>query len=97
MPLDIVVRNGERIQQTAKRITKIIKSMRLLAREGSRDRFCPTPVSRIVEGAGIIKERFKHHSVNLLLPSIDPALCVSCREVQIRKCWLTCFRMRLTQ
>ena len=31
----------------------------------------------------LCKERFKHHSVNLLLPSIDPALCVSCREVQI--------------
>jgi len=84
VPLDIVVRNGERIQQTARRITKIIKSMRLLAREGSHDRFSPTPVSRIVEEAlELCQERFKHHSVNLLLPSIDPALSVSCREVQI--------------
>jgi PAS domain S-box-containing protein len=82
--LDIVVRNGERIQQTAKRITKIIKSMRLLAREGSHDRFCLTPVSRIVEEAlELCKERFKHHSVNLLLPDIDPRLSVSCRETQV--------------
>ena len=84
VPLDTVVRNGERIQQTARRITRIIKSMRLLARESSHDPFRPTPVSRIVEEAlELCKERFKHHSVNLLLPNIDPALCVSCREVQI--------------
>jgi PAS domain S-box-containing protein len=84
VPLDVVVRNGERIQQTAKRITNIIKNMRLLAREGSQDKSCPTPVSRIVEEAlEVCKERLKDYSVNLLLPRIDPALCVSCREVQI--------------
>lgn len=84
VPGDILVRDGERIQQTAKRITKIIRSMRLLAREGSQDKFWPTPVSKIVEEAlEVCKERFKNHSVNLLLPSIDPTLSVSCREVQI--------------
>ena len=84
VPLEIVVRNGERIQQTANRITKVIKSMRHLAREGSQDTFCPTPVAKIVEEAlEVCKERFKDHSVNLLLPSIDPTLCVSCREVQV--------------
>lgn len=84
VPPDIVVRDGERIQQTARRITNIIKNMRLLAREGSQDRFRPTPVSKIVgEALEVCKERFKDHSVNLLLPRIDPALCVSCREVQI--------------
>jgi C4-dicarboxylate-specific signal transduction histidine kinase len=84
VPLDIVVRSGERILQTAWRITKIIRSMRLLAREGSNDRCSPTPVARIVEEAlEVCQERFKDHSVKLLLPDIDPAWCVSCREVQI--------------
>ena len=84
VPLEILVRNSERIHQTANRITKIIKSMRHLAREGSQDRFCPTPVAKIVEEPlEVCKERFKDHCVNLLLPSIDPALYVSCREVQI--------------
>jgi PAS domain S-box-containing protein len=84
VPPDIVVRNGERIQQTATRITKIIRSMRILAREGSHDKFCSTPVSRIIEEAlEVCRERFKDHSVNLLVPSIEPTLCVSCREVQI--------------
>jgi two-component system CheB/CheR fusion protein len=84
VPLEIVVRNGERIQQTANRLAKMIKSMRYLAREGSQDSFCPTPVAKIVEEAlEVCKQRFKDHSVNLLLPSIDPTLCVLCREVQV--------------
>ncbi len=84
VPADIVVQNSERIQQTAKRITKIIRSMRLLAREGSQDQFRPTLVSRIVEEAlEVCTERFKVHSVELRLPAIDPALCISCREGQI--------------
>ncbi len=41
-------------------------------------------VSRILEEAlGVCQERFRQHSVNLLLPEIDPALSVLCREVQI--------------
>jgi PAS domain S-box-containing protein len=84
VPLEIVVRNGERIVQTANRIARIIKSMRHLAREGSRDKIRPTPVTRILEETlEVCQERFKSHGVNLLLPDIDPALSVSCREVQI--------------
>jgi PAS domain S-box-containing protein len=84
VPIEIVRRNGERIVQTANRIAKIVKSMRHLAREGSQDRLRPTPVSRILEETlEVCKERFKNHSVTLLLPHIDPAIYVSCREVQI--------------
>ncbi len=83
-PLEIVVRNGERIQQAANRIGKIIKSMRYLAREGAQDRLCPVPVARIVKATlEVCKERFTNHSINVFLPSVDPALCVACREVQI--------------
>jgi PAS domain S-box-containing protein len=86
VPTAIVVRTGERILQTANRITKIIKSMRHLAREGSRDMPSPTAVAKIVEETlEVCKELFKNYSVALLLPSIDPALCVSCREVQIEQ------------
>jgi C4-dicarboxylate-specific signal transduction histidine kinase len=81
---EIAVRYGERILQTANRIIRVIKSMRQLAREGSRDRVNPTPVSRILEETlEVCKERFKDHSVNLLLPRIDADLSVDCREVQI--------------
>ncbi len=84
VPLEMVARNAERIQQTGNRISKIIKSMRHLAREGSQGRLCPARVAKIVEEAlEVCKERFRHYSVNLLLPNIDPALCISCREIQI--------------
>jgi len=33
----------------------------------------------------VCEERFKYHSINLLLPKIDPALMVSCRDVQIEQ------------
>jgi C4-dicarboxylate-specific signal transduction histidine kinase len=84
VPPKIAERNSERILQTANRITKIIKSMRHLSREGSQDSVRPTLVSKIVEEAlEVCRARFKDHAVRLLLPRIDPALTVSCREVQI--------------
>jgi len=84
VPVEVALSNGERVLQTANRIAKIIKSMRHLAREGSQDKARPTPVSRILDEAlEVCKERFKNHSVDLLLPNIDPALSVCCREVQI--------------
>jgi PAS domain S-box-containing protein len=86
VPLKIAERDSARILHTANRITKIIKSMRHLAREGSHDRVRPTLVFKIVdETLEVCKERFKDHGVHLLLPSIDPALSVSCREVQIEQ------------
>jgi C4-dicarboxylate-specific signal transduction histidine kinase len=86
VPLETVLQNAERIQQTANRIVKIVKSLRQLSREGSQDRVFPVPVARIVEQAlEVCKQRFKDHSVDLLLPDIDPALFVSCREVQIEQ------------
>jgi len=86
VPLEIVVRNADRILQTANRITKIVKSMRHLSREGSQDAMRPALVSKMVdETLEVCKERFNYHAVNLLLPSIDPAVSVWCREVQIEQ------------
>jgi PAS domain S-box-containing protein len=86
VPLAIAKRNSERILETANRITRIIRSMRQLAREGSQDRARPASVAKIVEETlEVCEERFKSHSINLLLPKIDPALMVSCRDVQIEQ------------
>ena len=86
VPLAIAKRNSERILDTTNRITRIIRSMRQLAREGSQDRVRPASVAKIVEGTlEVCEERFKYHSINLLLPKIDPALMVSCRDVQIEQ------------
>lgn len=82
----IVVRNSQRILETANRITRIIKSMRQLAREGSQDRFRPVSVAKIVEDTlEVCKERFRHHSVQLFAPDVNPGLTVPCREVQVEQ------------
>ena len=84
VPLPIILRNSERILETTNRITRIIKSMRHLAREGSNDVVRPASVAKIVERTlEICGELFRHHSVNLLVPKIDPTLVVLCREVEI--------------
>jgi len=84
VPREIALRNSERIVQTANRIAKIIKSMRHLVREGSQDKMRPTHAAKIVEETlEVCRERFKNHSVKLLVPSIDPTVTVFCRKVQI--------------
>jgi PAS domain S-box-containing protein len=86
VPLEIALRNGERIVETSDRIARIIKSMRHLAREGSHDKIRPTAATKIVEETlEVCRERFKYHGVHLLVSDIDPALSVSCREVQIEQ------------
>ena len=84
VPMEIALRNSERIVQTANRIAKVIKSMRHLVREGSQDKMRPAHAAKIVEETlEVCRERFKNHSVKLLVPNIDPTITVFCRKVQI--------------
>jgi len=84
VPLDSLLRAGARIQQTADRISKLVKSLRQISRDGSADPVQRASVAEIVEHAlELCKERFRVHSVRLETPMVDAALHVSCREVQI--------------
>jgi len=84
VPLKALEAASTRIRQTADRISKIVKSLRQTAREGSTDPFQRASVGEIVEQAlELCKERFRVHSVRLETPIVDPALNISCREVQI--------------
>jgi C4-dicarboxylate-specific signal transduction histidine kinase len=84
IPAEMVVRAMTRVRQTADRIAKIVRSLRTIAREGSKDEFFPVAVGRILEETlEICRERFRANSVRLLLPAIDANLKVACREVQI--------------
>jgi C4-dicarboxylate-specific signal transduction histidine kinase len=84
VPLKALEAASTRIRQTADRISKIVKSLRQTAREGSTDPFQRASVGEIVEQAlELCKERFRVHSVRLDTPRVDPALHISCREVQI--------------
>jgi len=71
-----------RIKQTADRISKIVKSLRQIAREGRADPFQWASVGDIVEQAlELCRERFRVHSVLLHTVLPDPELRVFCREV----------------
>jgi PAS domain S-box-containing protein len=84
VPLEALQAASSRIQQTANRISKIVKSLRQTAREGSTDPFQRASIAEIVEHAlELCKQRFRVHSVRLETPNIDPTLYIYCREVQI--------------
>jgi PAS domain S-box-containing protein len=86
VPPEVVARNSARIRETADRIARIVKSLRQISREGSRDKFNLTHVGNVVEATlAICRERFRANSVKLLLPQAIPELSVSCREVQIEQ------------
>ena len=83
-PPEIVARNGTRIRETCNRIARIIKSLRLISREGSGDKSQPTPIAKILdETLEVCTARFKAKAVKLRLPDQIPELNVRCREVQI--------------
>jgi PAS domain S-box-containing protein len=84
VPLKALQAASSRIKLTANRISKIVKSLRQTAREGSTDPFQRASIAEIVEQAlELCKERFRVHSVRLETPRVDPSLHISCREVQI--------------
>jgi len=75
---------SSRIKRTADRISKIVKSLRQIARKGNNDPFQRASAAEIVEQVlDLSRERFRVHSVSLDTTVIDPDLFVLCREVQI--------------
>jgi PAS domain S-box-containing protein len=80
----VVLKNCNRISQTADRISRIVRSLRHVAREGSADEFRETPVGEIVdETLELCAERFRAHNIPLAVSAVDPAAVISCREAQI--------------
>ena len=84
VPLGALQSAGTRIKHTADRITRIVKSLRQIARDGSADPFQLASVCEIVEQSlELCRDRFRVHSVRLDVPTIDPGVHISCREGQI--------------
>jgi PAS domain S-box-containing protein len=84
VPLNELQDTSTRIKHTANRISKIVLSLRQIARDGSSDPFQRASAGEIVEHAlELCKERFREHSVRLDTSLVDSRLHVSCREVQI--------------
>ena len=79
-----VVKNCERIRHTALRISKIVRSLRHIARDGSGDEFQAAKVRVLVEQTlELCAERFRVLSVSLTTALPKEDLTVSCREAQI--------------
>jgi PAS domain S-box-containing protein len=84
LQVPMVLKNCKRICQTADRISRIVRSLRHVARESSADEFRETSVRQIVdETLELCAERFRAHNIHLAVSTVDPTTVISCREAQI--------------
>src|SRR5262249_5285993 len=80
----IVLKDARRIRQTTMRISKIVKSLRVIARDASADPLQEASAGKVVDDAlEVCRERFAINSVRLIVNPIDEGLSVFCREAQI--------------
>lgn len=84
VPVPALMKNSKRIIQTADRISRIVRSLRHIAREGSADEFRETRVREIVdETLELCGERFRAQNIRLAISAVDPGAVIICREAQI--------------
>lgn len=84
-----LLKNCNRISKTADRIARIVRSLRHVAREGSADEFRETPMREIVEETlALCAEQFRAHNIRLVVPVVDQAALVRCRETEICQVFL---------
>jgi PAS domain S-box-containing protein len=81
---DNVLRAANRMLHCTDRIGKIVRSLRYVARDGTRDHFAKASVEDVVfRTLDLTFERFRQNSVELQAPRIDPGLWLECREVNV--------------
>ena len=79
-----ILHSSSRMLHCTDRIGKIVRSLRYLARDGSRDPFDKASVPNLVSHTlDLTIERFRQNSVELRVSPIDPELWMDCREVNI--------------
>jgi PAS domain S-box-containing protein len=79
-----VAKVAEKIESTALRISKIVKAMRALARDGEKEPFESASLKTLLDDTiELCQEKFKHHAVTLCVPEVEAALRLHCRGVQI--------------
>jgi PAS domain S-box-containing protein len=84
VPIEELRIASSRIKRTADRISKIVKSLRQIARKGNDDPFQRASAVEIVEQVlDLSRERFRVNSVRLDTTVVDAEVFVLCREVQI--------------
>lgn len=81
---DYVRKTVESIEFTARRIEKIIRSMRSFSVGGEHDPFEILPVKQIIDETNdFVQQRFKDHGIDLLVKPIDLQLELECRSTEI--------------
>lgn len=79
-----MVEIADKVDQTAHRISKIIRSLRFFARDGQEDPFEEASVREIVNDTlEFCRQRFLSHSIDLRVQEIPEHLTIECRAVQI--------------
>lgn len=85
-PLDRVKMGGtlEKARQYTERISKIVKGIRALSRDGSRDPFIQSKVQDIIDNTfGLCEASIQTNSIQLSYDLEDPNMSLDCRPVQI--------------
>ncbi len=75
---------AERIETTAMRISKIVKSLRSFSRDDAQDPFQVVSLQSIIDDTvNLCSARFMNHQVSLVMDPVPPGLTVECRPGQI--------------
>jgi PAS domain S-box-containing protein len=86
VPNSELIRDGTRIRETAERISRIVTSLRHLARDGREDPAQRIRVERIVNTAiEFYRARFRVNSIRFTAIGTESGIHVLCREVQIEQ------------
>ena len=81
---ELVIDFSERIEVTALRFSKIVKSLRSFARDAEQDPFEHVLLQRIIEETvEFCHERFRDHQITIRKGAIPGALTLDCRPVQL--------------
>jgi C4-dicarboxylate-specific signal transduction histidine kinase len=82
--VDKIKPNVEIANQTVFRISKIVKGLKALSREGDADPFAPVAASEILDNVLVLCQgTLKQNLVNIEARTLTPSLKVECRAVQI--------------
>ncbi len=78
------LRRIERIIKTSYRIEKIVRSIKMISRDGAHDPFQNTLISDLInESIELCSEKLKNNKINLIIDEIEPGLFLDCRPAQI--------------
>jgi signal transduction histidine kinase len=74
----------DKIEFTAKRISKVVNSMIMIANDGMNDAFIDCPINVILDDLhSFWGQRLANHRISLDFIEVDPEITVYCRPVQI--------------